>query len=86
MNPEVRAETRAAIKMHRALRVNGRIAELHRDRKYHKCIECGLPIVPGQEYYKIIDSQSGILDEIHVSCIHTSMDYGKKQNFSRNHL
>ncbi len=57
-----------------ALRVNGKIAQLTRARKGHKCTDCGLLIEKGDEYYCIYQGGAGLgnikfPDRCHQACL-----------------
>jgi hypothetical protein len=56
------------------LRINGRIADLRKSRKAHKCAECGLLIEPGEYYYSVVIGGGGLgslkfPDRYHVECL-----------------
>ncbi len=56
------------------LQGQGRIADLRRAQKAYKCAECGYPIEPGEQYYSVITTGSGLggikyPDAVHTACI-----------------
>ena len=57
--------------------MNGKRAELTRARKTYKCDECGWPIVPHSDYYRvIIGGGLGAIkfpDRVHVRCVEKYM-------------
>jgi len=69
---------REIIASHKALkelRVNGRIAQMARARKGHKCPEWGLPKEPGTEYYRVYLGSAGLgnlkyPEHTHIYCFH----------------
>jgi hypothetical protein len=56
------------------IRRNGYITTLRKARKGHKCLSCGFPIEPGQEYYEIVAVGGGLgwlkhPDRVHSGCL-----------------
>jgi len=61
------------------VRINGRIAQLVKARKGHKCSRCGLPIEPGTEYYRVYIGGGGLgnlkyPEHTHIYCFHEESD------------
>jgi len=59
--------------------MNGKIAELITAKKTYKCNECGYPIVPHSDYYKVTIGGGGLgslkfPDRVHVHCIEKYME------------
>jgi len=73
------AKVQASHKALKELRVNGRIAQMVKARKGHKCSECGLPIEPGTEYYRVYLGGAGLgnlkhPEHVHIYCFHKESD------------
>lgn len=67
------AEVQASHKALKELRVNGKIAQMVIARKGHKCSDCGLPIEPGTEYYRVYLGGAGLgnlkyPEHTHIHC------------------
>ncbi len=72
-------EVQASHKALKELRVNGKIAQMVKARKDHKCSECGLPIKSGTEYYRVYLGGAGLgnlkyPDHVHIYCFHKEAD------------
>ena len=68
------AEVGAADKTLGKLLLKGKIAQLRRAHKGHKCVECGLLIEPGEEYYCVYLAGAGLgdikfPDHFHIKCL-----------------
>lgn len=67
-------ETKAGLKALKELRIGGRILQMVTARKGYKCDECGLPIEPGEKYYRRYVGGAGLHnlkfpDHIHIACV-----------------
>lgn len=68
------AEIIASHRVLKELRVNGKIAQLVKARKDHKCSECGLPIEARTEYYRVYIGGAGLgnlkyPEHVHICCL-----------------
>lgn len=73
------AEVIASHRVLKELRVNGKIAQLVKARKDHKCSECGLPIEAGTEYYRVYIGGAGLgnlkyPEHVHIYCLNKGGD------------
>ena len=64
--------------------VNGKVAELVTARKNYKCDECGYPIVPHSDYYRVTLAGAGLgsikfPDRVHVHCIEENLKVGGRK-------
>lgn len=71
MDPEIKASHKAL----KELRVGGRIVQMVKARKGYKCSDCGFPIEPGTEYYRVYIGGAGLgnlkyPEHIHIYCFH----------------
>lgn len=64
--------------------INGKVAELVTARKTYKCDECGYPIVPHSDYYRVTIGGGGLgsikfPDHVHIHCIEENLKVGGRK-------